>query len=172
VANPETHPGLWKKLVLEFGPERIDQGLYPEVFPANAFVGNYIRLELLSRYHESARILKESIGFFDYMAKRTGTLWENISTSASCNHGFASHVVHIFYRDVLGIFAVDRFQKKVTIRFTNAGITACSGEMPVGKEIIKLSWKKVANRLEYKILVPDKYIVEIINKSGLEVVRI
>jgi len=172
VANPETHPGLWKKLVLEFGPERKDKGLYPELFPSNAFVGNYIRLELLSRYHKSDRILKESIGFFDYMAKRTGTLWENISTSASCNHGFASHVVHLFYRDVLGVFAVNRFQKKVTIRFTDAGITECSGEIPVGKEVLKLSWNKIANRLEYKLLLPDNYSVEIINKSGLQLVRI
>jgi alpha-L-rhamnosidase len=28
------------------------------------------------------------------MAERTGTLWENVDVSASCNHGFASHVIY------------------------------------------------------------------------------
>ena len=27
------------------------------------------------------------------MAERTGTLWENVSEQASCNHGFASCAV-------------------------------------------------------------------------------
>lgn len=171
IASPETYPELWNKLANEFGPRRNENGLYPKVYPANAFIGNYLRLELLSRWDENVKILEESVGFFDYMALRTGTLWENISTSASCNHGFASHVVQLFYRDVLGVFAVDRYQKKVTIKFTDSEITQCKGEIPVGKEMIKLSWEKVANRLEYKILLPKKYTVEIINKSGLELVR-
>jgi len=28
------------------------------------------------------------------MADRTGTLWEHASVNASCNHGFASHVIY------------------------------------------------------------------------------
>ena len=30
------------------------------------------------------------------MAEKTGTLWEIDSDSASCNHGFASHVAYWF----------------------------------------------------------------------------
>ena len=33
----------------------------------------------------------EEKGFY-YMAKETGTLWEHMSTYASCNHGFASYI--------------------------------------------------------------------------------
>lgn len=32
-------------------------------------------------------------GYFDYMAIQTDTLWEHDSVQASCNHGFASHVL-------------------------------------------------------------------------------
>jgi alpha-L-rhamnosidase len=28
------------------------------------------------------------------MARATGTLWENMTDFASCNHGFASHVAY------------------------------------------------------------------------------
>ena len=35
------------------------------------------------------------------MADLTGTLWENDGAYASCNHGFASHV--IYWMDKLGL---------------------------------------------------------------------
>ncbi len=38
-------------------------------------------------------VLKNIVGFFGYMANRTGTLWENTDTSASCDHCFASYVI-------------------------------------------------------------------------------
>ena len=45
--------------------------------------------------------LEENIrGYFDYMAQKTGTLWENDGDYASCNHGFASHV--LIWLDRLG----------------------------------------------------------------------
>ena len=48
--------------------------------------------------------LAENIkGFFTKMATLTGTLWENDSTTASCNHGFASHV--LYWMDGLGMIS-------------------------------------------------------------------
>lgn len=45
--------------------------------------------------------LEEDIcGYFDYMANLTGTLWEHKDIKASCNHGFASHV--LVWLDKLG----------------------------------------------------------------------
>ncbi len=64
-----------------------------------------LRMELLSRDGRSQQILDESIAYLLYMAERTGTLWENVGAEASCNHGFASHIVHTLYRDVLGVYA-------------------------------------------------------------------
>ena len=67
---------------------------YPEIHPANAFIGNYLRLDLLDRYGYHDELYDNIKGYFEYMADRTGTLWELVSDNASCNHGFASHVIH------------------------------------------------------------------------------
>ena len=91
VATPETYPELWKKLVEEFGPDRAEKGLYPQIYPSNAFIGNYLRLILLQEQGLNEQVLSECKGYFYYMAQRTGTLWEYISDHASCNHGFASY---------------------------------------------------------------------------------
>ncbi|MBR5451721.1 MAG: hypothetical protein IKV36_01865 [Clostridia bacterium] len=92
VATPETHPELWRKLVEDFGPDRAKgKNKYPDIHPSNAFIGNYLRLMLLDENRLYEQLLDESKGYFLYMAERTCTLWEFISTEASCNHGFASY---------------------------------------------------------------------------------
>ena len=49
----------------------------------------------IREFHERREKLLENIrGYFLKMAELTGTLWENDSPTASCNHGFASHVVY------------------------------------------------------------------------------
>ena len=80
--------------VHDFGYDRAAKGLYPELWPANAFIGNYLRLDLLDRYGRKAELYDNIKGYFNYMAEKTGTLWELRSDGASCNHGFASHVLH------------------------------------------------------------------------------
>lgn len=103
VATPATHPELWKILVKDFGYDRAEKGLYPEIWPANAFIGNYLRLDLLNRYSYKEELYDNIKGYFYYMAERTGTLWENVGAEASCNHGFASHV--IYWQKALGLLA-------------------------------------------------------------------
>ncbi|MBQ7900644.1 MAG: hypothetical protein IJ365_01605, partial [Clostridia bacterium] len=92
VATPETHPELWSIMLNDFGPDREEKGLWKEIYPANAFIGNYLRLCLLERYGETDKLVDNIEGYFYYMAEKTGTLWENITPTASCNHGFASMV--------------------------------------------------------------------------------
>jgi alpha-L-rhamnosidase len=92
VATPELYPELWKTLVEEFGPDRAEKGLHPKIWAANAFVGNYLRLDILSRYGLRDKMLENIEGYFHKMAVKTGTLWENDTDAASCDHGFASHV--------------------------------------------------------------------------------
>jgi alpha-L-rhamnosidase len=171
VATPDTYPDLWKKLVNQFGPMNIEDNAFPKVYPANAFIGNYLRLELLSRNNENAKILSETVGFFNYMAEQTGTLWEKISSKASCNHGFASHVVFLFYRDVLGIYDVNTVEKKITIQFPNVDIESCQGKIPVGDDIVSLEWKKNGDEIIYELKAPENYQVEIKNLSGSKLVR-
>ncbi|HEX3020918.1 MAG TPA: hypothetical protein VHP81_00805, partial [Lachnospiraceae bacterium] len=93
VASKETYPNLWNTLVNDFGPDRKQTNKYPDVHFANAFIGNYLRLEILYNYGYRDKVLKEIEGYFYSMSELTGTLWEHDNTSASCNHGFASHVI-------------------------------------------------------------------------------
>jgi alpha-L-rhamnosidase len=171
VATPESYPELWRKLSSEFGPRRQKNGLYPAVYPANSFIGNYLRLEILSRYNLKAQLLAESIDFFDYMARETGTLWENISPHASCNHGFASHVVHVLYRDILGIADVDTKKKVIRFQFSDLGLESCEGQMPLGDQLISLSWQRVENTLNYHYQVPPEYLLEIYNPSNFRLIE-
>lgn len=94
VATPESHPELLKILIEDFGPERSETGKWSEVYPANAFIGNYIRLEMLYRLGKHETVIDNIRGYFDIMAKTTGTLWEKVDTRASLCHGFASHVIY------------------------------------------------------------------------------
>ena len=85
--------GLWRTLTEDFGPQRRQTGAHPDVFFSNAFIGNYLRLELLYRAGLFGSLRREIAGYFASMAERTGTLWEHDSPTTSCCHGFASHVV-------------------------------------------------------------------------------
>ena len=85
-------PILTSSLLLnDFGPERMQRGLWPEIWPSNAFMGNYLRLDLLSNIGRHDQILAESKGYFKKMADATGTLWEYDTPTASSCHGFASY---------------------------------------------------------------------------------
>lgn len=171
-ASPDSHPDLWRKLSQDFGPHRKENNPYPEVYFANSFVGNYLRLELLSQYQLQSQLLTESIDYFDYMAKRTGTLWENQSSHASCNHGFAAHVVHVLYRDVLGIRSIDYQQKVITIQFSDIDLSHCKGQIPIGEDLISLIWKRDAGNFLYQLEVPENYRVEIQNNTNLELKKV
>lgn len=98
VATKELYPELWRTLSTEFGPDRAKKGAYPEINPSNAFIGNFLRLELLCRNGDYSKLLEEIKGYFLYMAERTGTLWEHKDTCASCNHGFASYAAELIYK--------------------------------------------------------------------------
>jgi len=91
IANPILYPALWETMVRDFGPERKETKLHPEIAYSNAFIGNYLRLELLWKAGLREKTIENVRGYFGFMADRTGTLWENDAPHASCNHGFASH---------------------------------------------------------------------------------
>jgi len=171
IASPETFPELWGKLTSGFGPERNDKTTFPDVFRANAFVGNYLRMDILSRYGLQNQLLKEVQDYFYYMARNTGTLWENMDSHASCNHGFASYLGHVLYRDILGISQIDYIGKEVTIQFTNIGLAECDGKLPVGDSFIGLKWKRSGNRIFYSLKTPADFKVKIKNLSSSGLVR-
>uniref|UniRef100_UPI003564222D alpha-L-rhamnosidase-related protein n=1 Tax=Mariniphaga sp. TaxID=1954475 RepID=UPI003564222D len=170
IATPESHPDLWKKLITEFGPNRDDTKTFPDVFRANAFIGNYLRMDILSEYGLQSQLLNEIQEYFYSMAEITGTLWENMSAHASCNHGFASYLGHVLYRDVLGISNIDYLEKEVTIRFADIGLDECSGSVPVDDGVIELQWKHSGNQIQYSLNVPEDFTVNVENRTPFELV--
>lgn len=94
VATKEEDATLWEILLRDFGPRRRETELHPDVAFANAFIGNYLRVELLYRDGCFEEVVRDIRGYFAKMPKLTGTLWENDTPYASCNHGFASHVIY------------------------------------------------------------------------------
>ena len=163
VATPESHPMLWKRLRDEVVPGRVEKGLYTDLYPINAFIGSYLRLELLSKYGLSKQILDESIATYKAMADRTGTLWESLKPKASCNHGFASHLTNVLYRDVLGVYKVQPCERKVRLRFIDSGLEWCKGSIPVGEEQIDVEWHYKAGKFDVKLNLPKGYTYEIIS---------
>ncbi|MGE4490382.1 MAG: hypothetical protein AB7E95_12650 [Kiritimatiellales bacterium] len=160
-ASPDGFSNLWKILLEEFGPDRAPNGSHQAVWPANAFIGYYLRMELLSRHGEPVRLLKELKGYFLGMARRTGTLWEHCDLRASCNHGFASHIcVHLF-RDVLGVSDVNPVEKTVFLHAPDLPLKWCRGKIPVGDEWIELEWTRGTDGVVSRVAnVPPDWRVE------------
>lgn len=89
LADPASAPDLWRRLV---------RGDFHGLHPANAFIGKLLRLELLIAHGETAAAQRELMASFAPMARRTGTLWEHLDDSASCNHGFTSYIAVLIDR--------------------------------------------------------------------------
>ncbi len=166
VATPRTHAQLWDRLVHQFGPQRKTTNVFPEVHPANAFIGNYLRFELLSRYGHPAQIKRELADYYLYMADRTGTLWENVGAEASCNHGFASHVAHTLYRDVLGIREVDTQKKSVHLKIADVGLDWCEGKLVTPQGPVVVRWWKDKGQTLCHVEVPAGYVLQNDNPPG------
>lgn len=171
VATPESHPKLWQTLVRDFGPKRRETKAFPEVHPANQFVGNVLRLELLSRAGLCQQVADEAFGYWLFMADKTGTLWENDGDYASCNHGFASHAVRVLNRDVLGLARVDPVKKEVELRFADVKLDWCEGSLPTPDGGVELRWRKDKGKLHYRLLAPADYAVTVAALHGMELVR-
>lgn len=172
VATPDTYPDLWKKLITGFGPNRDDKTTYPDVYKANAFIGNYLRLDILSTFGLQPQLLGEIQDYFYNMTRLTGTLWENMGAQASCNHGFASYLGHVLYRDVLGISKIDYIGKEITVRFTNIDLSECSGAIPIENDAVELKWKRAGNLISYSVKIPEGYQLKIENLSSSKLLKL
>jgi alpha-L-rhamnosidase len=172
VATPETHPELWGVLRDRFGPDRKQTKAFWDVHVANSFIGNMLRLELLSKYGCQQQILDESTAYLLYMAQRTGTLWENDGAYASCNHGFASHIVHTLYRDVLGIASLDTVKRTIQVRLADVKLEWCEGSRPTPDGQVQLRWQRHGDAIHYRLQAPQGYTIQVDNLSGRELVAV
>ena len=155
VAEKAEYPELLEIIANDFGAGHKCEKTHPGVYPANAFIGNYLRMEVLSLNGYRKQIISEIKEYFDYMAKLTGTLWENDSTSASCNHGFASHAVRFIFRDCLGIDKVDEINKTVYLNSDYTAPENAKAIIPLNNGSIKVTVENGERNVEilgdYKI---------------------
>ena len=95
-ADKHTHKELFDKMLNEYGKsDSSASGGNPvkkQLTPSNMIYGVYMRLELLMREQKRVELLNECVRYFYDMTQKTGTLWENNTATASCDHGFASYV--------------------------------------------------------------------------------
>ena len=95
-ADKHTHKELFDKMLNEYGKSdsSVSGGnpVKKQLTPSNMIYGVYMRLELLMREQKRVELLNECVRYFYDMTHKTGTLWENNTASASCDHGFASYV--------------------------------------------------------------------------------
>jgi alpha-L-rhamnosidase len=159
-ATPESHPELWVKMLDKFGAVRSTNNEYPEIHPSNAFIGNYLRMELLSQAGRTKQILDENRSFYLPMVDKTGTLWENMTDHASCNHGFAAHIARVLYRDVLGVYEIAPTEKRISLRFSDCGLRQCKGSIPVGDDNLDVEWTLENGELNATVLIPEGYTVD------------
>jgi alpha-L-rhamnosidase len=171
VVTAETHELLWNTLISEFGPKRKATGAHPEVDSANAFIGNYLRLELLSRYGLGKQLVDESSEYLMYMVNQTGTIWEHADDSASCNHGFGSHIIHWLYKNVLGISNIDLLNKTISLRFEASNSQWCEGKVPISNGYLSVKWWREDNTVFYNVELPGGFKLEVENMTGLHLVR-
>ena len=170
-ASPERYPRLWETLHTAFGPGRRITKAYPEIPASNAFMGNVMRLELLSRVGLTDQLATEAKSYFLYMAELTGTFWENMGNEASMDHAFGSHVIVALYRDILGLYQVDTVHKAVHLRFTASTLEMCAGRVPTPDGFVSMHWTKTPDTLTYQLDVPAGYSVLVENLATLTVVQ-
>jgi alpha-L-rhamnosidase len=170
-ASPEKYPKLWETMHTAFGPARRTTRAYPEIAPSNAFMGNVLRLELLSRVGLTDQLAGEAKSYFLYMAELTGTFWENMGNEASMDHAFGSHVIVALYRDILGLYQVDTVRKAVHVRFTATTLEMCEGRIPTVDGFVSMRWTRTADILTYQLDVPAGYSVQVENLATFIVIQ-
>lgn len=169
IADEHTHPRLYHRMLEEFSPASRAAGLHPQIAPANAFIGNYLRLELLSRAGLSRQILEEVKTFFTPMAALTGTLWEHMGPYASCDHGFASHTACSLIRDVLGLRreSGNHFQLHVP----DIPLERCQVKLPLPEGFLEAIWQRSDRSVSVFLRLPRGYSVQISADPNLTIQR-
>ncbi len=149
VATALRNPDLWRRLVYEMGPMR-KADAYPSVCRSNLLFGYSLRFVILSEAGLSARVLEEVKSCYLPMAEKTGTLWEGMSSDGySCCHGFPSMAAWLLMRDALGVKAIDRAAKSVTVLPpSDVPLDWCEGTIPVSKtEEVFVKWERRDGRI-------------------------
>jgi alpha-L-rhamnosidase len=162
VVSPEAAPRLVTALLEEFGPAPERPPGWIHVARANLLVGQTLRLDLLARWGETERLLKEMRALYPPMMDAgPGTLWENLGPSASVCHGFASHAAVWLKRDVLGLSEVSVREKRVVLAPYPGDLKWAAGSLDVPEGVVSLSWSVEHDRFRLVVSVPPGYAVSL-----------
>ncbi len=137
VATVSKNKELFEKLIRDYGPKNIRN---MALHKANAFIGHYLRLEMLCSNNKPKNCLREIIDFFDMMATTTGTLWENDSPKASLHHGFASYVVKWILSIAAGYKGKDAKGHRI-VEPASTDLEWCNAKIPDGDEGLNITWR-------------------------------
>lgn len=147
IAMRAEFPELFDMMINEFGPARDAEKKHPLVFKSNAIVGNYLRLEILLRNNFHKLAIGECKTFFDFMARRTSTLWEHSYAYGSLNHGFASVAANYIVECLTGFVYADTVSKKVYFK-TLEIMQSAMVSIPVSGENITIKIHDNKRRIE------------------------
>jgi alpha-L-rhamnosidase len=137
-AKQDTDEDLFMRMLNEFGANRDCKKVHSDIFPSNAFIGNYLRLDYYSKHGYPVKVMEECKEYFLGMAEMTSSLWEYDSTVGSCNHGFTSYTANLIIRGLTGFQYACIKDKK--IYFTNHEFTKdCQVEIPIENSMLKIS---------------------------------
>ena len=171
IATPDTHTELWETMIHTFGPDRMKAKLFPHVHPSNAFIGNLMRMDLLGTHGFIEQQIEEMKKYYLFMAKETGTFWENDSNHASLNHGFASHICHFLVRDTLGI-KVDESIKLITWKLPALSDKTFNLKLPIGDATASFNTEFKNKQIHYSYQIPSNYRIQIIDHPKYPGVKI
>ncbi len=100
--SDERYAELRRLVLTVLGAKRTEP--HPEIAEINAFIGAYLRLEVLLKLEEFDLVLKNVKDFFGGMGNTTGTLWEyRERRHGSQDHGFASYAAVAIQKALLKV---------------------------------------------------------------------
>ncbi len=148
VVSPSSHPELWQELVQRCS---LAPGVtHPELPRSGVFIGQHLRMLLLARHGETARLAAEIIAAYLPMAERTGTLWEYEHPTHSCDHGFAGHVAHLLITAVFGL-TVDRPRRRFVLRVPVHNLAWIKVRLPWEGDWLELGWERTSSGVQPRV---------------------
>jgi alpha-L-rhamnosidase len=137
VASKERDGTFFKRVIEDLGPCGRRNELYPEMPAAGTFLGNTVRLDVLSRNGEDERTLNEIKVLFASQASKTLTLWETENDASSLCHGFAGYSAYLIVRSIMGLDKIDFKNRTIIMRHTNGTLPDAEITLPLNSAILK-----------------------------------
>ena len=135
----------------------------PNIGKANLFIGLMLRLDVLSKIHETETMLHEIKEIYlPQLKDGSGTLFENNNELSGC-HGFNGVVGAMLMSDILGLGQPVQKDRTIMIRPNPCGLLWASGSEKCddGKIFMKWSADYDEHLLDVIVLAPDNWTLKV-----------